>query len=88
MRLLDSPNRGSVPILSLVRSGFFRQVDDSSLTGAGAEAALRGEGNTFIIEDLDYERDVPRTELVRYEVDLHQRSFSKRSQTEPRRRPS
>ena len=57
------------------------KVDDSSLLGQGnegAERALGGGGNRFLIEDLDYERDVPRTDLVRYTVDLRRRTFSKR----------
>ena len=54
------------------------KVDDSSLVSTDRAAeALRGGGNRFIVEDLDYETDVPRTDLVRYVVNLRTKTYHK-----------
>ena len=55
-----------------------RAPPDTAATGTAADAALRGEGNRFILEDIDYARDVPRVTLMRYEVDLEHGSFTQR----------
>ena len=39
-------------------------VDDSSFPGKDATATVKKE-NAFILEDIDYERDVGRTTLAR-----------------------
>jgi carotenoid cleavage dioxygenase-like enzyme len=54
-------------------------VDDSSLIGDGRAAPKNpGTEGRFILEDIEYEKDVPRTELVRYVVDVGAKTYTRR----------
>ena len=51
--------------------------DDSSLEGRAR--GHKGDADRNFFEDVDFERDAPRTDLVRYTLDLKSRSYARRA---------
>ena len=51
--------------------------DDSSLKRA--KRGHKGDADRNFFEDVDFERDAPRTDLVRYTLDLKSRSYARRA---------